>query len=153
MALLLLSAIACTPSPSPCPPDTREDDDRADRVHELLVSADPAEAKLDLPKPVCFAGSGEAALTPTAIVLQAAASDPESAARLGHLLTHARGLPPWPKKGGAPCEERLAQARAAETAGLAKENAIRTALGLTALPPESLDDVMAGYAAQCAAGR
>jgi len=120
-----------------CPPDYAEDTERAARVGARLSSVpEGRELTRYLDTHVmCFAEGGIGVITPThQLLLASELDDGEDAARLGHLLVHARdGLPleedEAPRRHAAlDCDARVAQALDREAVAHVVEVRLQAAL-------------------------
>lgn len=111
----------------------RADSARARRVEaRLATTGRGAELLAGSPVAICFAGAGDSALVEDGtLILDEAASDAENAARLGHLLLHAReGLVLDPGSEATDCATRVQAALAAEVRAHALELELRRTLGV-----------------------
>lgn len=121
----------------PCPTGTREDAAREGRVRALLETL-PDGAALSRRVPsarLCFGAQAVPATTPDRrLLLDAAAGDAESAARVRHLLAH-HAAPFAPVRGfdpARPCAPQLSAALDAEARALVREVADRARLSVSA---------------------
>lgn len=158
---LLVMLGACTPAfgdgpeaparAAVCPGGYALDAAREARLLGLLTAAESDAGTLDLPRdlarrvaPVCFGPARSVGvLAGERVVLRAASSDEELAARLAHLAAHLEdGL-------GDGCARGLAAALASEARAWRVEDALRARFGLAPAPDERAD---AGrdYARRCA---
>jgi hypothetical protein len=160
-SLTLVALACCTPTlgassdtPSApfdvCPQGRAPDAVREARLLARLVPADGGA--VDLPRdlarlvaPVCFGPARSAGvLAGQRVVLRAASSDDELAARLAHLAVHLEdGL-------GDGCAHGLARALASENRANALERALRESYGL-APQPDDPADAARDYARRCSA--
>lgn len=117
-----------------CPPGSRSDPARAERLEALLSETVEGQAVLDASgvraNTVCFADNARGVLGPNAfVVLPSRAQAKDNAARLGHLLLHLVEGPPTIDQGAAEgCEARVDLALRAEARGHALELRLRREL-------------------------
>lgn len=138
-----LSLPACSraaPAPDvPCPAGTTSDAARADAIETRLTSVPRGRAIVDSARArvvrVCFGDARGASVITDAriVVLAAGLEEGEAAARLGHLLVHARdGLPIdeiRPPLDAAACELAVTRAMTLEARAYVEEVLLQDALG------------------------
>lgn len=97
---LALALIGCGPAAAPCPSGTQSDPPRAHEIQARLATVSEGRALIDAARAqvpaICFgARASSSVITRDRVVLLATdLEEGEAAARLGHLLVHARdGLP------------------------------------------------------------
>lgn len=139
-AIALLLAAGCarpTADRAPCPAGHTESGARAARVVERLASVPEGRelARVLDAHVICFAPEGLGVITgERQLLLSDALDDGENAARLGHLLVHARdGLPLDSDRAGAgrDCEALVARALDSEALAHVVEVRLQTALEVT----------------------
>jgi len=151
VALAALLAAACRSTPA-CPEGAAADELRTDKMLALLRA--DAEGQVLLaefrPRPVCYAPSAEAGViaSNSALLLPSGADERDLAARVAHLLLHAReGLPQVVAEGS--CDEATFELlRSAEERAWALEERVRGRLGLAHGPGEA-QRVVEGYRRRC----
>lgn len=120
-------------APPPCPEGALDQPARADATIALLASVPEGAAIVGSARAqigrVCFGAEHVSAITEErTIVLERALAPGEAAARLGHLMLHARdGLP---YRAGPDCDEVVARALDAEAEAHALELRLRRALSV-----------------------
>jgi hypothetical protein len=117
-----------------CPPGHVEAPERAARIAARLTSA--AEGRALAPHleshVMCFARDGLGAITGEhQLLLDSALDDGENAARVGHLLVHARDGLPMEGDERDDCETRIARALDREAVAHVVEVRLQTALAVT----------------------
>ncbi len=151
LLIALAGALAREPTPAPAPEPCRagshSDAARAWSLTFLLSrSSRPDLAPTD--RPICFGGA-ESSIDDAQITLAANEGEAAVAARLGHLMVHAKDGLPFRDRDRRDCAVAIVEARRLETAAWAVERALRIDLGAPAIEPDAIDRVIAGYRARC----
>ncbi len=139
---IALVVVGCGPpaAPSPsCPSGTHLDAARASAIETRLASVDEGRAWIDAARArvsaICFGSvsSPSVITTDRTVVLSSALEEGEAAARLGHLLVHAReGLPTdmvGRGQGDATCDAAVERALTLEARAYVVEVSLQAALG------------------------
>ena len=128
--LAIAVGVSCTPTPD-CPAPSAPDEERRERLVEMLRST-PAAAHLveHMPR-VCFVAGRESVLTSNGVaLLDSSTSDPAAAARLAHLAEHFRSRIVPPERGPR-CLAHVEQNMRSEGRAWAIELELQRALGAT----------------------
>jgi hypothetical protein len=139
---------------TPCPAGMHEDPPRAVRLARALagltVGRDLAPVLDEIGTRFCFGAIDRASLAHDGrLLLREAETDPESTARLAHLLHHVRA--PLPALDGDPasCTARLTEARRLEEEARVIEVRARRELGLDPDAAPGVEAVLDAYASRC----
>ena len=134
--LLALLLIGCGATPPACPDGTRPDTARASAIEARLSTVSEGRALIESAHvSICFVTSGSSSVITTdrVVLLASELEEGEAAARLGHLLVHARdGLPIDLIQSGLDhdaCEAAVDRALTLEARAYVTEIALQDALG------------------------
>lgn len=139
LGVLVVGSACSTPSSPRCPPGTAEDAAHAAALERRLGTVTEGAALLDGARTgiarICFGEqtSSSVITRDRVVILARGLEESEAAARLGHLLVHARdGLPIDAVHGGVDegtCEAEVGEALALEARAYVTEIALQDALG------------------------
>jgi hypothetical protein len=149
LALLLTNALASIEQGPRCEAGGSADAARTRVLMDRLRASRAGRSLAPvIDRPVCYA-TGEPGISERQITLARDDDDSVAAARLGHLLLHAREGLPYREATNRDCKSAIARARASEETAHHLEAQLRRELGAPPLARDAVDRVVGAYLARC----